>query len=173
MPPLLDSILGKFPPLGVSSVSHDHLRAFIHLVGVSPAVFRIPTTTPMTRFQFNPSEQTAIQSHLWSGLKCGYELCVPVCVAIMPIGLIVYHNYTILSTAHCQSVSYPCERVSLMRARPPVPFLNLLPNTGSLDICTMSQTRIGTARETKDRREHEADKSSEWRGRFSEHHQAD
>ena len=42
MPPLLDSILGKFPPLGVSSVSHDHLRAFIHLVDVPPAVFLIP-----------------------------------------------------------------------------------------------------------------------------------
>ena len=32
--------------------------------------------------------------------------------------------------------------------------------------------RAGLAK-TKDRREHEADKSSEWRGRFSEHHQAD
>jgi hypothetical protein len=31
-------------------------------------------------------------------------------------------------------------------------------------------TRAG---ETKDGRKHEADKSSEWRGRFSEHHQAD
>ena len=31
----------------------------------------------------------------------------------------------------------------------------------------------GAAGETKDRREHEADKSFEWRGRFGEHHQAD
>jgi hypothetical protein len=56
---------------------------------------------------------------------------------------------------------------------------------GLLHICTMSQTRlrassglnsparVGLAGETKDRREHEADKSSEWRGRFSEHHQPD
>ena len=33
--------------------------------------------------------------------------------------------------------------------------------------------RIGRAGETTDRREHEGDKSSEWRGCFSEHHQAD
>jgi hypothetical protein len=31
----------------------------------------------------------------------------------------------------------------------------------------------GPAGETKDRREHDADKSSGWRGRFSEHHQAE
>jgi hypothetical protein len=36
-----------------------------------------------------------------------------------------------------------------------------------------SPARIGPAGETKDRRGYEADKSSEWRGRFSEHHQAD
>ncbi len=38
---------------------------------------------------------------------------------------------------------------------------------------TIPRAGIGRAGEMKDRREHEADRSSGWRGRFSEHHQPD
>ena len=47
------------------------------------------------------------------------------------------------------------------------------PPTSSAIFTMLPPAGIGPAGETKDRREHEADKSSEWRGRFSEHHQAD
>ena len=99
MLPLPDSILGLFPPLGVSGVSHDSSA------GIHPFSRRV--TRPF-RTPDNAYDTLSVQS---IGADCDPEpplvkaemwfmnSCVPVCVASSQLGRCISQLYDIVNTA--------------------------------------------------------------------------
>jgi hypothetical protein len=120
MPPLPDSILGLFPPLGVSGVSHDSPA------GIHPFGRRVtrPFRTPDNAYDTlsvqcigadcDP-EPPLVKAEMWF-----MNSCVPVCVASCQLGR---PNITIIR--YCQyRIANPC--LPLDRDCPLIPRLPLV-----------------------------------------------